>query len=68
MIKTFTKQSLSTRLFFLLVANAPASHARGQQSVPTRYSGRGAPLSAEELQQLVDFARAHIQGSQEEEA
>lgn len=53
MIKTFTKQLLSTSLSFLLVISAVPFQARGQQSAPTGYSGQGAPVSAAELQQLV---------------
>jgi len=52
MIKTFTKQSLSTTFSLLLVVTALPSQAGGQQSAATEYSGQGAPLSAEELQQL----------------
>lgn len=56
MIITFTKQLLSTALSFLLVTAAMPFEAGGQQSGPTGppgYSGEGAPLSADELQQLV---------------
>ena len=53
MIKTFTKELLSASLSFLLVISAVPFQARAQQSAPTEYSGKGAPLSAEELQQLV---------------
>lgn len=42
------KQFLATTLSFLLIF--PAA---GQQPAPTGYSGQGAPLSSEELQQLV---------------
>jgi hypothetical protein len=42
------KRFLATTLSFLLIF--PAA---GQQSTPTDYSGQGAPLPAEELQQLV---------------
>jgi len=56
MITTLTKQRLSTRLSFLLLITAVQLAAGGQQSAPTGssgYSGQGAPLSADELQQLV---------------
>ena len=56
MIKTFTRQLLSTTLSFLLVIATTPLEAGAQQSAPTEsngYSGQGAPLSAEELQQLV---------------
>jgi len=56
MIRTFTKQLLSTALSFLLLITAVQLAAGGQQSTPTGstgYSGQGAPLSADELQQLV---------------
>ena len=52
MIKSFAKQVMSTALSFLLVITATAFEA-GAQSGSTEYSGQGAPLSAEELQQLV---------------
>jgi Protein of unknown function (DUF3300) len=47
------KQILAIGLSFLLIFPAVPSGAEGQQSEPTGYSGQGAPLSAEELQQLV---------------
>jgi hypothetical protein len=56
MIKTFMKQVVSTVLSFLLVFTAVPFEAAGQQPPPggpTGYSGQGAPLSANELQQLV---------------
>jgi Protein of unknown function (DUF3300) len=56
MIKTFTKQLLAATLPFLLVIDAMSFQACGQQPAPeepTGYSGQGAPLSAEDLQQLV---------------
>jgi hypothetical protein len=56
MIKTFSKKLLSTALSFLLVFAALPVEAGGQQPAPagsTEYSGEGAPLSADELQQLV---------------
>jgi hypothetical protein len=56
MISTVTKQLLSTALSFLLVSTAVPFEAAGQQPAPTGstgYSGEGAPLSADELQQLV---------------
>ena len=56
MIRTFTKQLLSAALSFLLVITAVPFDAGGQQPAPagsTGYSGQGAPLSADELQQLV---------------
>src|ERR1700738_4249889 len=56
MIRIFAKQLLSTALSFLLVITAVPFEAVGQQSAPEGapgYSGRGVPLNAEELQQLV---------------
>src|SRR5260370_33311673 len=56
MTKTFTKQLLSTTLSLLLVIAATAYDAGSQQPAPQGapgYSGQGAPLSAEELQQLL---------------
>jgi hypothetical protein len=56
MIKTFMKRLSSAALSFLLVMNAVPYEADGQQPAPaesTGYSGQGAPLSADELQQLV---------------
>jgi hypothetical protein len=53
MIKTFTKQVLSMALSFLLIIGATPSELTAQQNASTGYSGQGAPLSAEELQQLV---------------
>jgi hypothetical protein len=52
MIRTFAKQLLSTALSFLLVITAVPFEAGGQEPAPG-YSGQGAPLSADELQQLV---------------
>jgi hypothetical protein len=56
MIRTFMKQLLSMVLVPLLVFTAVPFEAAGQQPAPapadTGYSGQGAPLSAEELQQL----------------
>src|ERR1700691_359306 len=55
MIRTFTKQILSITLSFLLVIGAMPVEAGAQQSAQPEsggYSGQGAPLSAEELQQL----------------
>ncbi len=56
MIKTFMKQVLSAVLSFLLVFTAVPFEAAGQQPAPaesTGYSGQGAPLSADQLQQIV---------------
>jgi hypothetical protein len=56
MIRTFTKRLLSTALSFLLVITSVPFEAAGQQPAPpasTGYSGQAAPLSADELQQLV---------------
>jgi hypothetical protein len=56
MTRTFLKQLLSTALSFLLIFPAGPIEAAGQQPVPTEspgYSGQGAALSADELQQLV---------------
>lgn len=53
MSSTFTKQLLSISLSCLLVITAAPFDAGGEQSAPTGYSGQGAPLSADALQQLV---------------
>ncbi len=53
MIRTFTKQLLATTLSLLLIFPALPGEAAGQQPAPDGYAGQGAPLSAEELQQLV---------------
>src|SRR5712671_3450064 len=56
MIETFTKQFLSTTLSLLLLIATTPFEAGAQQSgqqEPTGSSGQGAPLSADELQQLV---------------
>jgi hypothetical protein len=56
MIETFTKQFLSTTLSLLLLIAATPFEAGAQQSgqqEPAGSSGQGAPLSADELQQLV---------------
>ena len=55
MIRTFSKQLLSTALSFLLIVNTMQLGAVGQQAPPEAggYQGQGAPLSANELQQLV---------------
>jgi Protein of unknown function (DUF3300) len=53
---TFTKQFLSTALSFLLITATAPFEAGAQQSAATGssgYAGQGAPLSAEELQELV---------------
>jgi hypothetical protein len=52
MIKTLTKQLLSTTLSFLLVVTATPFEVGAQQTGPTGYSGQGAPMSAAELEQL----------------
>jgi Protein of unknown function (DUF3300) len=55
MMKTLAKQSLSTLLSVLLVVTVPFE-AGGQQpgsNSPPGYAGQGAPLSANEVQQLV---------------
>jgi hypothetical protein len=55
MIRAFMKQLLSITLSFLLIIDAVPSEAAGQQPAPTEttgYSGQGAPLSADQLQQL----------------
>jgi hypothetical protein len=55
MIRTF-KQLLSAVLSFLLVFTAVPFEAAGQQPAPaesTGYAGQGAPLSADQLEQLV---------------
>ena len=51
MIRTVMKQVLACALSCLLVVAAVPVEVEGQQ--PTGYSGQGAPLSANELQQLV---------------
>jgi hypothetical protein len=55
MIRTITKQVLSSALSCLLVISAVPVELGGQQAPTgsTGYSGQGAPLSAQELQQLV---------------
>src|SRR6476659_4677826 len=58
MIRIVVKQLLSLMLCFLLViATAPfeagAQEQQAQQPAPAGYSGQGAPLQPEELQQLV---------------
>lgn len=56
MTSTFMKQVLSAALSFLLIFPVVPSEGVGQQPAPsgsTEYSEQGAPLSAEELQQLV---------------
>src|SRR5271168_1582650 len=50
MIMSLLRQLLSTALCFLLVLNTAPFEAAGQQS--TGYSGQGAALTADELQQL----------------
>ena len=52
MIRTLTKQLLSTTLSVLLLIGAAPSGA-GAQSGQPGYSGQGVPLTADELQQLV---------------
>jgi hypothetical protein len=55
MIRTLLKQLLSTTLSFLLVMNALPFEAEGQQpeaAAPPGNPEQGAPLSADELQQL----------------
>jgi Protein of unknown function (DUF3300) len=55
MISTFAKRLFSTALSFLLLITAGPFEALSQQPAPppTGYSGQGAPLAANELQQLV---------------
>ena len=55
MLRTFTKQLLSTTLSVLLVVTTLPFEAGAQQTASgsAGYSGQGAPLTAEELQQLV---------------
>src|SRR5580704_2319508 len=52
MLKTLTKQLLSTTLSVLLLMSAAPFEA-GAQSGQSAYSGQGVPLTADELQQLV---------------
>jgi len=51
MIRTFAKQFMSLALCFLLVLATAPFEAGAQQ--PAGYSGQGAPLTAEDLKQLV---------------
>ncbi len=53
MIRTFAKQLLLMALCFLLVIATIPFEAGAQQQGSTTYSGQGAPLSPEELQQLL---------------
>lgn len=54
MIRVITKEVLSSALSCLLIITTAAFDAGGQQPAPTSgYSGQGAPLSPDELQQLV---------------
>ena len=53
MIGTFTKQLLSTALSLLLVMVTTPFEAGAQTAPGEGYSGQGAPLSDDELQQLV---------------
>ena len=56
MIKTFMKQLLSALLCIMLTMSAVPLEAQGQQAASaasTGYSGQGAPMSADVLQQLV---------------
>ena len=51
---TFAKQVLSVTLSFLLIIATAPIEAGAQQAAPTEsYSGQGAPMTADELQQLV---------------
>src|ERR1700758_252340 len=55
MTRTFAKQLVSTVLSFLLLLATTPFHAGAQESAPAAspgYSGQGAPLSGEELQQI----------------
>jgi Protein of unknown function (DUF3300) len=52
MIRPFVKQLLSVGLSLLLVIAAAPGEAGAQQPATTGYAGQGAPLSADELQQL----------------
>jgi hypothetical protein len=53
MIKAFFKQLLAVTLSLLLIFPVVPREAAGQQPPPAGYSGQGAPLSADDLQQLV---------------
>jgi hypothetical protein len=53
MIRILAKELLSTALCFLLIIATTPIEAGAQQAVPSGYSGQGAPLSPEELRQLV---------------
>jgi len=52
MTGTLTNHVLSSALSFLLAITGAAFQLEAQQTAPTGYAGQGAPLSAEELQQL----------------
>ncbi len=52
-IRTFAKQLMSTTLPFLLIIATTPLGVGAQESAPSGYSGQGAPLSPEELQQMV---------------
>jgi hypothetical protein len=52
-MKTTLKQIAATTLTVLLICPVAPREVRGQQPAPPGYSGQGAPLTSEELQQLV---------------
>jgi len=52
MIRNFTKQFLSVVLSLLVVIGTVPSDSQAQETGSTAYAGQGAPLSADELQQL----------------
>ncbi len=53
MIRNFMRQLVASALSFLLIFHVAEREAAGQQPAQGGYAGQGAPLSAEELQQLV---------------
>ncbi len=53
MIRTFMKRMVATALSFLLIFPAVPGRDAGQQPAPPGPSGQGAPLSGEELQQIL---------------
>jgi hypothetical protein len=53
MIRTLLKKLLSTALSFLLILPVASLKALGQEPPPNGYTGQGAPLAPNDLQQLV---------------
>ncbi len=52
-MRTLMKQTLAITLCFLLIASSARWGIQAQDKSSSEYSGQGAPLTAEELQQLV---------------